>query len=225
MNAKAKRRCILFFVRAPQPGAVKTRLARDLGPTATLDLYRAFVADTLEKLAAGGDPLVVCYAPARARLCVERWLGEARSYQPQHGADLGARMAAAFADAFAAGWEQAILVGSDLPDLDPALTGQAFKGLARCGSVLGPTLDGGYYLVGFTRDAFRPGIFAGVPWGTPAVFARTLAACGGQGLTPALLPAWRDIDDIDDLRRLAASNNAHRRAPHTWRCLRANGLA
>ena len=117
--------------------------------------------------------------------------------------DLGERMGNAFGQAFSVAAppvDQAVLIGSDFPDLDPGIIHQAFDALSRNDAALGPALDGGYYLIGFNRHAFAKEIFDGVPWGTGQVFAETMQKVERAGLKMHVLPAWRDIDTFEDLK-------------------------
>lgn len=191
--------CVLVFVRAPQRGTVKTRLARALGDAAALALYRGFVADLLETLRQGGRPVIGCCTPASACRAAAAWMAPLDGVYPQSGADLGARMADAFGRAFADGFRRVLLVGSDLPDLPGAVFEAAFAALGHHHAVIGPSLDGGYYLIGFRPQTFLPAVFQTIPWGTTRVLAETLAVFRRHGLSVHQLPVWRDIDDLDDL--------------------------
>ena len=142
-------RCVLVFVKAPEIGRVKTRLVGRLDAADAVNLYKCFTADILETLDRWGYPVVVCYHPEAAEKRVTQWLGNGYIYQPQQGKDLGERMARAFSHAFAHGHRAAVLIGSDLPDLPGDRIEAAFSALARSRAVIGPALDGGYYLIGF----------------------------------------------------------------------------
>jgi rSAM/selenodomain-associated transferase 1 len=195
--------CVLVFVRAPRLGEVKTRLARTLGNQAALALYRAFVADLLDTLRQCGQPVIGCCTPAAACDAVAAWMGPLAAVFPQTGADLGARMADAFERAFGGGFHRVLLVGSDLPDLPATVFETAFAALADHPAVIGPTLDGGYYLIGFRPESFLPAVFESIPWGTSEVLAETLAAFRRHGLGVYRLPVWRDIDELGDLLAFA----------------------
>ncbi|MHB8844344.1 MAG: TIGR04282 family arsenosugar biosynthesis glycosyltransferase [Nitrospirota bacterium] len=195
---------ILFFVKFPVTGNVKSRLAASLGADAAFALYRNFVLDMLASIEASGMPLRVCYHPPEAGAAVRRWLGSSREYLPQEGADVGERMENAFSQAFAGGCPRAILVGSDIPDLPPAVFTNALRALDDHDAVIGPAQDGGYYLIGFRSDTFLPGAFRGIAWSTASVFPRTLQVLEGAGRKVLRLPLWRDVDTLDDLRDLAA---------------------
>ena len=115
-NYKNIRQCVLFFMKTPRKGAVKTRLARTVGDDAALALYRSFVEDMLAMLAAANHIVRVYFTPAGAEDALREWLGQDVTLLPQRGRDLGEKMKNALAQTFAAGFSQAILIGSDLPD-------------------------------------------------------------------------------------------------------------
>jgi hypothetical protein len=128
---------------------------------------------------------------------VEAWFpGEA--CLPQSGADLGARMSAAFDEAFGSGARRVALVGSDVPRLSRDDIRLALGSLEDHDLVLGPAQDGGYYLVAL--DARRPALFDGIAWGTASVLAATLEKAAALGLTVRVLEERRDVDTVEDLR-------------------------
>jgi hypothetical protein len=190
-------RATLVFVRAPEAGRVKTRLAATLGADGALRVYRRLAEHTVREARAVDAELRVHFTPADRESEVRAWLGDGPRYLAQAEGDLGTRMEAAFRSAFADGAERVVIVGSDLPDLTAALLRRAFGALDEHPAVLGPALDGGYYLLGMR--AMIPGVFDGVPWSTDAVLARTLQRMRAAGIEPALLPALADVDEADDL--------------------------
>ncbi len=195
---------MIVFVKAPRPGAVKTRLAEAIGPAAAAAFYRAMGRDVLEAAIEAGYPLRIAYAPAEAEAEITDWLGgEAGTFIPQRGRDIGERMAGALAEAYAAGATKAVLVGSDIPALTGTHIRSAINGLSRFDAVIGPAADGGYYLIGFAADRFRREAFQGIPWSGPRVFERTLDRMAVLGLTVHRLPVLSDIDEPPDLHNLA----------------------
>lgn len=196
---------LLLLVKAALPGLVKTRLAATLGDAVALAAYRAMVANVLAAADASGLPTTLVYAPADALEQVTALCGRQRRYLPQTGDDLGARMDAALARAFADGAEAALLIGSDLPLLTGRLLRQAAALLTENQAVLGPADDGGYYLIGFTRAGYLPDVFRAMPWSTPAVAALTLTRLADAGRATALLPSLPDCDEAADLTRLAGA--------------------
>lgn len=212
--------CILFFVRAPEIGKVKTRLAGVIGHDAALRLYKSFVADELDMLRNLFFDVIICYHPHSARQTIGNWLNEAFYFMAQSGKDLGQRMGNAFEEAFSLDYQKALLIGSDLPDLSSAIILDAFDHLARHDAVIGPCQDGGYYLIGFRRDTYSREVFMQISWGTDQVFNQTLMRFNKKNLNSYTLPKWRDIDDYEDLvllRKSLAKNPTTAR--HTHSCL------
>lgn len=197
---------VVVFAKAPRPGAVKTRLCPPLSPVAAARLYRCFLLDTLDGVRglAGVTP-VIAYAPRRARaLFAARHRGV--RLLPQVGPDLGARMAGVFRRLFARGFEAVVIIGSDSPTLPRWHLEAAVRILGRADGVIGPSADGGYYLIGLRAPC--PALFTGVPWSTDRVLATTLRRARRAGRRLRRLPAWYDVDTSDDLRRLAAELRA-----------------
>jgi rSAM/selenodomain-associated transferase 1 len=221
-----RRDAVLMFARLPEPGVVKTRLASALAPAATARLYRAFTEDLCARLGRRFRLVVAC-SPDDKR----PYFGElARRYGceliPQGGGDLGARMRRAAAAVLETA-TRAVLIGSDAPTVPAASIGAAFRALAHARVAIGPSLDGGYYLLG-VRSPLPP-IFSRMPWGTPAVLARTLRRLRRARITPALVPCWYDVDTPADLgllrRHLALLDTlGDRPCPRTTRVLGAARL-
>jgi len=178
---------------------VKTRLARRITGARALALHRCFTADILETLRLGGHFVKICYCPPEARESVQHWLGSGYVYQAQNGSDLGEKMADAFARTFSRGWGQAILIGTDFPDLPGSIIEEALNSLDYGGAVIGPAQDGGYYLIGFQASAYLPEIFENICWSRPDVFRKTLDILERKALGVHILPRWRDIDEYSDL--------------------------
>lgn len=206
---------VLLFVRAPQRGHVKTRLARKLGNDKTLALYRCFVEDMIATLKSGSYPLSVFYTPADQAARVQTWLGRDAHCHPQVGPALGQRMQTAFIDTFGGGTKCAVLIGSDFPDLDIEIIHTAFGALQENNVVIGPAIDGGYYLIGFQKKAFNGDIFNGIRWGSSQVYRQTLAQIKKAKLTYRILPAWQDIDTYEDLGSFYDRNKSGARALKT----------
>ena len=198
----AAHEAVVVFVKAPLPGLVKTRLAPRFGTERAAALYRAMAEDLLDRLEAlEGVRLEIRFAPARESALLRNWLGARRRLTPQRGADLGDRMAAAFRAAFRDGCERCVLVGSDVPELLAERVSEAFAKLERNDLVLGPSRDGGYYLVGMRQS--RPELFKGMPWSTERVYAETTRRARALGLRVARLRILADIDTPADVDRLS----------------------
>ena len=199
------RRPVLVFVKTPEEGFVKTRLARRVGNRTAVRLYRCFTEDVLDTVDGTGRSAVVFHHPAEDREPIRRWLGPGRQYRRQTGLHLGERMRNAFLETFSDGCRAAVLIGTDFPDLPGSILQEAFRALHNCGAVVGPVTDGGYYLIGFEAGAFNGSVFENASWGTPDVFRRTLAIFRRKHIAVHLLPMWRDIDEYDDLAYFVAN--------------------
>jgi rSAM/selenodomain-associated transferase 1 len=128
---------------------------------------------------------------------MQEWLGSSLVYRRQSEGDLGDRMASAFQASFAAGMTAGVLIGSDCPDLNASLMAEAFQLLRQHDLVLGPALDGGYYLIGLRR--LIPELFTGIPWSTAEVLQQTITIAKRLGLAVAKLPLLSDVDRPEDL--------------------------
>lgn len=187
---------LLIFIRNPQLGKVKTRLARTVGDEEALRIYHVLMEKT--RLAALG-------------VQAERWLfysdfieknddwPEADfSKKTQSEGDLGERMEQAFGTAFDAGAKKVVIIGSDCPELTDALLQTAFDRLDESDFVLGPVPDGGYYLLGMKE--LEPSVFRDIAWSTETVRVRTLEKIQAAGKSCALLPVLSDVDTEEDWR-------------------------
>lgn len=187
-----------MFVRAPEAGRVKTRLAASIGADAALRVYRRLAEHTVrEAMAVDGAEVRVHFTPADAEGAVRSWLGDGPVLLPQADGDLGERMGDAFAQAFADGHRRVVIIGSDLPEMRTDLLRRAIALLDDHHAVVGPARDGGYYLLGLTRMV--EGVFEGIAWSTPGVRAATLERLEVVGITPALLKLLTDVDEVQDL--------------------------
>ena len=181
---------LAIFARAPVRGQVKTRLARDVGEDVALAAYQELVERTLDRLGPGeGDFAPEIWIAGDAPV-VGEWRGRFPVFRQPAG-DLGERMAAAFRDGVRA------LVGCDIPALGAAHVETALALLEEADLTLGPTEDGGYCLIAMNEPRER--LFVDIPWGTPDVLVKTLAAAGGLRVR-LLAPLW-DVDDGADLAR------------------------
>jgi hypothetical protein len=188
-------RHVVVFARAPRLGAVKTRLARDIGALAALRFYEAMAKRTILTLAARRDwTLWLVVSPddfARTARRGWRWLPRRARVVAQGRGDLGQRMAAAFARLPPG---PAVLVGSDIPGLTAAAISRAFEALGAREAVFGPATDGGYWLVGQRRTRALPDLFANVRWSSPDALADTRANLP-PGVSAALVDTLADVDD------------------------------
>lgn len=207
--------------RAPSSGG-KTRLFRSLRIAPDAALAHALLGDTLavvEQVA--GTDRVLFYTPAGSGREVQSAAATPWTCLEQRGRDLGERMACAFEDLHALGYDEMILIGSDLPTLDPDVIVNAIHAIRHRSPrvVLGPSADGGYYLVGLRHPA--PGLFEGVDWSTPMVLEQTVGRAGALGLPIHLVDQWYDVDDAESLRRAVGESSASRTAAW-WRARAAD---
>jgi hypothetical protein len=196
-------RCLAVFVRDPEPGKVKTRLASACGSLFAAELYGYFVDDLLEALAPGNYDLELFFTPAGREREIRQRFGGRFSYTPQEGAELGERMEKAFRFCFARGFASTLLIGSDFPDLTAEVIEQAFMALENGDdAAVGPAFDGGYYLIGFRADTFHHAVFSQMPWGEDSVFEKTVNRLHDRGYRVHRAPPWHDIDTEQDLADL-----------------------
>jgi uncharacterized protein len=198
-----KKDAFILFLKYPERGAVKTRLASVLGDDLTYELYQCFLADISAMTRHVKAQTIIVYSGSE---------GVSFSDFPgircirQRGNNIGERMHGAFIDVFAQGFERCVLTGSDSPDLPLLLVNDAFDKLDSVDVVLGPSADGGYYLIGCKRQSLRPSIFYDINWSTAGVFTETVKRLFETGLKFAQLPQWSDIDEFDDLRNFYERN-------------------
>ncbi|MEW5909014.1 MAG: TIGR04282 family arsenosugar biosynthesis glycosyltransferase [Thermodesulfobacteriota bacterium] len=191
--------CVMIFVRDPVLGEVKTRLAGKLGEIKTLEFYKDCVTQMLSALESSGYPVRVHYFPWDRGESVSRWLGNQHHYIPQEGSDLGERMASAFLRSFSDGYSRSILMGSDIPEFTGSILQESASALIQNQSVIGPSADGGYYLIGFRSSSFLPKAFQNIRWGSGSVFQDTVNRILETGLSIHILPMLQDIDELEDL--------------------------
>jgi uncharacterized protein len=200
------RSAVAIMAKAPQAGEVKTRLCPPLSHREAAELYRCFLLDkiaqvnTLQRAAP-----VVSYTPTDSKPWFEDLTPRHFLLIPQHGHDLGARLLSTFDQLFRQGYARVIIIDSDTPTLPTAYLEQALWLVAAAENdvVLGPTEDGGYYLIGL-RQTHRE-LFEQMPWSTAQVFPETRRRSQQHGLRVACTEYWYDVDTPEDLARLRAS--------------------
>jgi hypothetical protein len=198
--------CLVLLAKYPESRKVKTRLLRQVEWELVAELYRSFVLDMVSTLDKSGIQHVVCFRPKSALKKFQRWLGFERVYLPQRGRSMGQMLKNAFIDSYSIGFRGAIVIASDCPDLPEEILKEAVASLENHDAVIGPSPDGGYYIIGFTTNAFSPETFDGVSWSTEKVFKETVSKLKCQGQTVQILPEWRDVDTLADLKDLFERN-------------------
>ncbi len=196
------------MAKAPRAGKVKTRLSPPLTPAQTAALNICFLKDTTENLADlarsagyGGVRAVglVCYTPVGDEAAFEGLFPPDFALIAQRGEIFGDRLLAAAEDILACGFGSVCLIDSDSPTVPRAAFEKAVAELARIGDrvVLGPSRDGGYYLIGLKQA--HAAVFEGISWSTSLVAAETRERCRAAGLELVELPVWYDVDDAGTL--------------------------
>ncbi len=211
---------IAVFARPPAPGRVKTRLAPGLTATLAAALYGACLEDALAAASgSGADERWIYWAEPSADPVSAPGFGA----RMQRGADLGARLATAFEELLAPPADRALILGADCPELDAARLKRAFEALAGADLVLGPTRDGGYYLIGLTHLEVR--LFEDVAWSTARVLEQTRDRAASAGLRVSMLEPLEDLDTAADLVRfIERACGSMESAPHARRALEAMAL-
>ena len=201
MSLPQTNRTLVIMAKAPKPGMVKTRLMESLPTAAVTALYRCLLEDTLAlaKSLASVEVAVMCPAPDQDKLA--QWFGTTVPVVAQHGSGLVAGLTSVFRYFAACGGKRVIAFNSDSPHLAPAVLEEAFETLAAHDVVIGPTHDGGYYLVG--AKAAHPSLFEKDGMGTRSALDRLLARTKELELSAGFTEAFYDIDIANDLVRLA----------------------
>ena len=201
-DASRDGRCLLLFTKPALPGQVKTRLIGELTPGQAAQLHAAFVEDLVARLSGGSFHLRLAWALEEGEEPPDWPPGQTQPPLRQQGTDLGERMYRAIAEAGRSA-PLVVVFGSDHPTVSLELLEHAFERLAAgVPLVLGPALDGGYYLIGMPLSSLHRRLFSDIPWSSGQVLTRTLQRCRELGLAPELLPAAADVDVAEDLRRL-----------------------
>ena len=220
--------CLIVFAKNPIPNTVKTRLVPPLSPEQAATLYTAFLTDWCKTLAELRDvDLVIAYTPEDAQPHLQALIGDDAIYIPQIGAGLGERLTSATQWAVEHEYTKILLVGSDSPTLPISYISQALTLLDSRNIVIGPSTDGGYYLIGFSVETLAttvPHVFEEIAWSTAEVFQQTVRRIHSVKATLGLLPPWYDIDTAEDLAFLHAHIAAMRLAGDPVQAVRTESL-
>ncbi len=196
---------VAIMAKAPRAGAVKTRLCPPLSFTEAEALYRCFLLDKIEQVRSLTKACpAIAYSPPEGKAFFEE-VAPSFALVPQEGADLGDRLANSLGELLERGHQAAIAIDSDTPTLPLGFLQQALDLIMTptIDVVLGPTEDGGYYLIGL-RSVYRE-LFEAMAWSTSTVLSETIRRAETSGLRVACLPSWYDIDTAGDLARLRAT--------------------
>jgi uncharacterized protein len=204
---------LVFMVKWPEPGRAKTRLSPPLSPDDAAALARAFLLDTLTAAAACDADRWLAYAPVAAAPSFRSLVGPHVGLIAAEAADLGVALERSQCAAFELGYRRVALVASDLPHLDVGRYAAAFTALERSDLAIGPSSDGGYYLIAGRRPA--PHLFRGMAWSTSAVFDETRRRAGASGLSVTTLATCDDVDTAADLPWLFDTLRRRPGAGHT----------
>jgi rSAM/selenodomain-associated transferase 1 len=189
------RAALIIFVKNPIEGNVKTRIAKTVGHTLATEIYCELLEHTrsiTETLPVANYTKTVYYGDFINEN--DLWYGWAKALQPE--GDLGARMKQAFREQFENGAERVVIIGSDCLALQAWHLEEGFQALQTNDAVIGPSTDGGYYLLGMNR--LQEELFDGMPWSQPMLMEKTTAALESRKLTYHLLPPLTDIDEWAD---------------------------
>ena len=186
---------LIIFVRPPELGKVKTRLAKTIGDERALAVYRLLLNHTLQIT----KPLLFQKFIYYADSIVEndQWNQPGYIKRKQFGNDLGEKMQHAFDELFAEGFEKVLIIGSDCYQLQTSTIEKAVDQLHTHSVVLGPTYDGGYYLLGM--NAFIPALFENKTWSTDQVLTESIADLTPLNTSYSLLETLHDVDEEADL--------------------------
>lgn len=219
MRGSRSDRVLVIMAKAPRPGAVKTRLVPSLSPEAVIDFYRCLLYDTLLLAQSLSDIQIAIMCPQSDVAELEQFVGQKAKIVPQKGAGLAAGLTSVFAHFANPGRRSIIAFNSDSPHLPTSVLGEAFEMLRAHDIVVGPTHDGGYYLVGAKTE--HPTLFADDGMSTSSALQRLLSRTRTLDLSVAFASPFYDVDVADDLSRLAMELRLDSsRAPRTAEWLR-----
>ena len=199
----------------------KHRIAEELGSETTIRLYRAFVQDTMATLDAADLRYALALYPENSDL--SEWIDQDVEIYPQRGTTPVERVKNTFLDAFSRGEDKVLVFVSDVPDLPLEEIMEAIYSFKESEVVIGPSVDGGYNLIGFSKESFRESAFEDISWGTDMAFADTAEKLGG--MTIHLLSPWPDLDTIANIRALIREKrNPHFQSSKTMKILEDTNL-
>ena len=202
MNPLSQNNALVLFAKAPIAGEVKTRLQPEITPENSARLQEAMIKDSISLMSEINNvEKIIYFLPIEKKYVFEKFTdGLPFHLNCQNGVDLGEKMANSFHDLFNKGFFRVVVIGTDSPTLPKEYISKAFIDLNNADLVIGPSIDGGYYLIGF-KEKVLP-VFSPVEWGSNKVLLQTEELIKIHNLKLSLLPVHYDIDTIEDLRYL-----------------------
>lgn len=197
------KKALIIFVKNPEPGKVKTRIAQTMGNEKAVAIYQQLLLHTKKETQLLDCDKFIFYADHI--VTNDLWPTSVFHKRTQQGNGLGERMFHAFDELCKAGYEQVLIIGSDCMELNSSVIAEGFQQLNTNELVIGPTCDGGYYLLGMRW--LIPALFNNKPWSTDQVFAETIADASKIGLRYFLLPTLSDIDTETDWNHYLQTQN------------------
>ncbi len=202
---------LIIFLKYPEEGKVKTRLASSIGAHEATCVYKKLAEDTVSQvrpLAGRFADIVIAYDPPEREAEIKEWIPGPFKYVAQEGKNLGERLKKVVNASFFDGTERVIVIGSDCPGLDSLTVNRAFWSLLKKDVAIGPSEDGGYYLIGFNQ-ARHTALLDDIPWSTSQVLQHTLDKAEKMSVSAELLSEKFDVDTADDLKRMSQAIHDH----------------
>lgn len=201
-NIKINKQALVVMARVPEVGKVKTRLTAALGESGAFELYKCLLKDLLFRIATlNNKDIFIFHTPDKITEELTSIIPDNMHLTPQEGNDLGERMFNAIENLLDDGYKSVVVIGSDSPDIPLDSIEEGFLKLEGDESfVIGPSTDGGYYLIGANCPIYTP--FENINWGTDGVFESTISNLQKAGINYELLGEWHDIDTEEDLELL-----------------------
>ncbi|GBD89856.1 2-phospho-L-lactate guanylyltransferase [bacterium BMS3Abin04] len=199
---------LIIFVKFPEHGKVKTRLAETVGNEKALQFYSLCshnVFNEVNKLS-GNIDVYIFYSDKGDKHRIKGWITHDFKFKHQINSDLGNRMKSAFVSVLEKGYSKALIIGTDVPDMSVEVVNQAFTYLEKFDVVVGPSNDGGYYLLGMRK--LIPELFSGIKWSTQEVYQKTIIKLLELGMNSKVLPVLVDVDTEDDLNSWLGNKNS-----------------
>jgi len=187
------------MTKVPIKGEVKSRLEAEIGKQHAVEIYTCFLRDMVETLDRLGEDYIIYFTPEEDLDILKSIIGEDKNYLSQIGENLGERLYNGLEKIRELGYDYGFALASDVPDLSLDFLEEAIGSLRKYQLVIGPSFDGGYNLIGYNLKINRPEFYNGIKWGSNLVYDETIKRL--DQIDKHVLPLWRDIDNISDLRK------------------------